>query len=223
MNFVRKYPVLFAAVTAAVLLFGLVMQFPVKLQAQTPSGGCATNFGAPPPFIVTTSALFGCLIAPNSGASNPSWQQLWPALTANGGLGPDAMLSVGVVLTNTQVLGMFATPVTLVAAQGAGTLIEPISAVLENVNGGTAYAAGGVIELALNNAGTLTAASTTIAATFLTSPTVTQETLLTGALGSATATNTLNQPLVITNLTGAFTTGTGTLGVRLRYRIHTGL
>lgn len=135
----------------------------------------------------------------------------------------DAIVTTTGTLTNTQVLGMNATPVQVVAAQGAGTLIEVVSGALENLNTGVAYASGGAISFDLNNGGTVTVASATAAATFLTSPIVTQTIAFGPGQASATGANTLNMPLVITNATAAFTTGTGTLKYWLSYRVRSGL
>jgi hypothetical protein len=226
MNFVKKIGFALAMLTTITLASFFMISHPVHVQAQTPSGNCVVNFGAPPPFIVTTSALFGCLIAPNSGASTPSWNQLWPVQTANGGAAADLLLSTSMTLTNAQILGMEAAPilVTGMAAPGAGQMYVIDSGVLENTNTGTAYANGGVTALFYGNSpSAATEATTTLAATFFTTPTVTTEGVFTGALASCPATTCLNAGIYISNLTAPFITGTGTAQLRVRYRIHTGL
>lgn len=155
------------------------------------------------------SGVFGwlCVVAGSPGT--------WLEVEGNSAL--------GVTFANTQVNTMNATPLVLVPAQGAGTLIEVVSCVLENVYGSAVYTGGGALGLYyLNPAGTL--ASATVAATFLTSPTANQIALMTPALASSLSSAALNQPLVLSNATQAFAAGTaGMLNVRLKYRLHSGL
>lgn len=135
----------------------------------------------------------------------------------------EAISSASFTFTAAQVNAMNGTPLTLVAAQGAGTMLEVISCALENIYGSAAFSGGGAIAVYYASAsGTL--ASSTAAATFLTSPTANQIALLTPAVASALASTVVNQPLVLSNASGAFSVGTGgSLTVRLRYRTHIGL
>lgn len=124
-------------------------------------------------------------------------------------------------IANAAVLTLNTVGVALVPAGGAGTMNEVISCVLENVYATAAFASGGVIGIQYGLAGT--AASSTVAATFLTSPSANQSVLLTGALASALSSAVLNKALTLTCATGDFTTGGGSLKYRLSYRVHTGL
>lgn len=124
-------------------------------------------------------------------------------------------------IANAGVLALNSAPTTLVAAAGAGTLIEPVTLVLENVFLTAAFAAGGAIGLVYGAGGT--ACSATAAATFLTSPTANQTILLAGSLASSLSSNCLNKAVVLQAASADFTTGAGSLKYRLSYRIHTGL
>jgi hypothetical protein len=138
-------------------------------------------------------------------------------------MAPDTLQYVTLTLTNTQTLGMEAAPVAVVAAQGAGTLIEVVEAVVENLNTGTAYANGGVLTFGYGSS-TLVAAtegSTTLAATFLTSPTVTTYGIVTGIGAALVGSTTANTGLYFGNLTAPFITGTGTVKLELTYRVRT--
>lgn len=206
----------------------------VRLAQAQPSGGCSEVATSGAPVIIKShvgsiDVYSGCL---DTGTGTPQWTQFWPANGTNGIAANSILFSnldshiaktSDITLTNPQLLALFTTPITLVAAQGAGSLIEVMGVTLENVYGTAAFTSGGVISINYKNGGTLTAAATTIAATFLTSPTANQSTLLTPALASALSSNVVNMPVVITNATGNFATGDGTVIVHCRYRVHTGL
>jgi hypothetical protein len=133
----------------------------------------------------------------------------------------DVTRYVSTSIANAQVLTLNSVGVALVPAAGAGTLLEVISCVLENVYKTAAYANGGVISIGYGLNGT--AASSTVAATFLTSPTANQSVLLTGAVASSLSSAVLNKPLTLQAATADFITGAGSLNVRLSYRVHTSL
>lgn len=126
-----------------------------------------------------------------------------------------------VTLTNAQILALFTTPIAVVPAQGAGTLINVIDAVFENANTGVAYAAGGALQLSYG-AGVTNPATATVAATFLTSPTVKQVIKTVGALASTAASAVVNTAVNVTNATANFTTGTGTVRVIVHYTVDAG-
>lgn len=127
---------------------------------------------------------------------------------------------VTVSLTAAQVNTMFTTPVELIPAPAAGSFIVVDQAILVNENGGTAWTAGGAITIGYSNAnpGSPNALTGTIAATFLTSPTVKQILTLAGAQIASAAESTVDAlGIFISNATQVFATGTGTLKVRLLY------
>jgi hypothetical protein len=129
-------------------------------------------------------------------------------------------------LSNATVKTLFSVGAAAIPAAGTGTLIEVDSLILENINGGTAYTGGGAIQLGYGATATLslaTPASSTVAATFLTSPTVSQVIRVQGALASSTAALTLNTPVRFVAATADFATGTGTIKYKIAYRVVTGL
>jgi hypothetical protein len=128
--------------------------------------------------------------------------------------------SATLTLTAAQVNTMFTTPVELLPAPGATAFYVIDQAIFINENGGTAWTAGGAIEVGYGSSVTTEALSGTIAATFLTSPVVTQILTLAGAqIASSTASTYLNQGIYINNATQLFATGTGTLKVKLLYSV----
>ena len=133
--------------------------------------------------------------------------------------GADAT-SVTVTLTNAQVLGMYAAPVELLPAPDANSMYQLTGATLVNLNTGVAYASGGVLIVqygsTVHGAGT-DALSGTVAATFLTSPTATQVITVGGNVTTTAGSATLGNGIYISNQTGAFTSGTGTLQVLLNF------
>jgi hypothetical protein len=113
-------------------------------------------------------------------------------------------------------------PVSVIPALGAGTLIEVLSAVFDYVYGTAQYTSGGAIGL-FYGAETGPLASGTLASTFLTTPTVDQIGLVDGALASSASSTVLNTAIVVSNQSGAFATGNGTMIVKVKYRVHIGL
>ena len=115
-----------------------------------------------------------------------------------------------VTISATQFNGMYAAPVLLVAAPGANTLLVFDKLVLEQTYGSAAFAAGGVVgvqyDSTADGAGVI-ASSTLSAATFFVTASTTY------AMGAATAalpfSTTVSKGLYLSNLTQAFTTGTG--------------
>jgi hypothetical protein len=125
-----------------------------------------------------------------------------------------------VTLTAAQVNTMFTTPVELLPAPALGSFYVVTQAILVNENGGTAWTGGGPIEIGYGNANppSVNALTGTIAATFLTTPTVKQVTTLAGAQIASAAESTVDAlGIFISNATAVFATGTGTLKVRLIY------
>ena len=151
------------------------------------------------------------------------------AAIADNGIGTTQLAAntvqvVTVPLTLVQMRASNTAPVTLLAAQGAGTLIEVISLTIEAVYGSAAFVGGGAIAayLGTNSGGVL--ASATIAATFLTTFAASQVIRVAGAQAVAASTTVLNKALVLANPTADFTSGTAATGiVKLVYRVHSGL
>ena len=126
-----------------------------------------------------------------------------------------------VAIANAAVKTLNATPVSIVPAQGAGTLVEVISAVFENLYKTAAFAAGSALGLVYGAAGV--AAAPTVAATFLTSPAANQTIMVAGAIATQLSSAVLNTAVVLQAASTEFTTGGGSLTVRCSYRVHRGM
>lgn len=127
-----------------------------------------------------------------------------------------------ITLTAAQVNTMFTTSVPLLPPPGVGSFYIVQQGILVNENGGTAWTAGGAITIGYSSAnpGSPNALSGTIAATFLTTPTVKQIITLAGVQTASAAESTLdNLGVYISNATQVFATGTGVLKIRLLYTL----
>jgi hypothetical protein len=128
--------------------------------------------------------------------------------------------NIQVALTAAQVIAMYATPVLLLGAPGAG-LMNVLNRMSIGVDYGSAqYTSGGAIlaqyKSTANGAGT--AASATLAAATLNA--VAADTVLNVAgVASIANANAVNQPLYLSNQTGAFATGDSPVIVSLNYSV----
>jgi hypothetical protein len=142
-------------------------------------------------------------------------------------LDPSTIQYASIALSLAKLLALHATPPALVAAQGAGTLVEFVSAVLEYHYGSAAFTIGtaGNLTIAYKADASGGAASGTLAATGFFDQTATQlASFLPAALPATAATTLLNQPLVLSLATADMTVGTGGSGtLKIAYRVHTGL
>ena len=164
----------------------------------------------------------GFVLTSNGASSTPSFQ----AVTAPSG----TPILVRVPMTLAQFLGMRTTPFQLIAAQGANTLIVPISIVFDLNLAGVAFSGGGNTGLQYGNTASL--GGPTIAfmsASVVTAPTAGQiinlpidwfATVTTPA--SVAKSTTVNTGVFITNATAAFTGGTGaTVVINVVYSVIT--
>src|ERR1700740_1511900 len=126
------------------------------------------------------------------------------------GLQFSPLLSNTVLLSSAQILALFTTPVTLVPAQGPGLTINVMQLIVRYNFGTTAYLSGGSITLTINGTAILpNIASGTVLLQAISrvyfSPS--------GVQGNVAANESTfdNQPFIMQNITGAFTTGDGTL------------
>ena len=128
-------------------------------------------------------------------------------------------------LTQAQVQTLHSAGYLLVAAQGPGTWVEPISAALENVYGAV-FTSGSALSVNYNGVGGQTALAT-VSATFLTGPVANQTTYMPESnptAGGLLATTYINVPIYLTSISADFGGGAGSsLIVHLTYRLHTGL
>jgi predicted RecA/RadA family phage recombinase len=126
-----------------------------------------------------------------------------------------------VPLTAANILGMYAAPVAVLPAPGAGKCILVDALALEFTPGNIAFASGGPVSVnyaggAAVHTGTVPAATINAAANG--AKTLTQLGMQTGASGLAAPANT---GLTVGNATGAFTTGNGVAYLIIYYSIVT--
>jgi len=117
------------------------------------------------------------------------------------------------LIATASVLTLSATPVTLIAAPGAGLGIVFLGALFYMPYNSATYASGGAVNITWAN----TSGSTcgTVPASFVTSA----STSYCQAGVSASPVIQVNQPLVVYNATGAFTTGNSPINIRVWYQI----
>ena len=130
----------------------------------------------------------------------------------------DLLRQVQVTLSSANILAMSATPVSLIAAPGAGKVVVVDHILLKMVTTATAYANGGAVEFRYTNASGAKV-SADIAAAVITAGAGTSYTSVRGVTTSLT--NVANAAVVITNATAPFITGTGAGVLTIQYRIIT--
>lgn len=122
-----------------------------------------------------------------------------------------------VALSSAQILALNATPITLVGAPGANRIIVVDQIIFKMVRTATAYANGGALEFRYTNASGAKVSADIAAAVVTTGGAGTEYNTVAGV--TTTLTPVVNSPIVITNATAAFITGTGTASVEVVYRI----
>lgn len=136
--------------------------------------------------------------------------------TTGGTTNIGSIRKVLVNITSANILAMNGTPVTVIAAQGAGTTIALRKCIAIFDSTGTTYVNGGVIYLSHNNTTPIT---NNLAATFVTAG---DKVFALNALAAAGGNNMLvNTALTITNDTAAFITGTGVIRLLVEYEVVT--
>jgi hypothetical protein len=133
-------------------------------------------------------------------------------------LAESLLRTVQVPLTSANILAMNATPVTLIAAPGAGKIAIVEDILLKMVTTATQYANGGAVEFRYTN-GSGAKVTADIAAAVITAGAGTSYTKVSGV--EASLTPVANAAIVVTNATAAFITGTGTGVLTIKYRIVT--
>lgn len=119
-------------------------------------------------------------------------------------------------LTAAQIIAMNATPVSLIAAPGAGMAIIVDNITLKMVTTATGFTGGGALEFRYTNASGAKV-SADIAAAVVTAGAGTSFTNVRGVTTSLTPV--ANAAIVITNATAAFAAGTGTAVVTIQYHV----
>jgi hypothetical protein len=139
--------------------------------------------------------------------------------------GGSSTMTKTVLVPNASVLTLSTVGVPLIAAPGAGNLIVVDRLVVEQVALTAAFSSGGVITAAWGTQASQTAATGSIAATVLTGGSGTTN-QIGMALGVAPANGNssviVNKAVGLYAATGDFTTGGGSLIVKIQYRILTG-
>jgi len=127
-------------------------------------------------------------------------------------------------LTSVNITGLFTTPITLVPAQGSGTLIVIDQIIINYVFGTTQYSGGGNLSLTYQNNTGIPATQSAILGNFITDIQSGISTFGNGgfALNGADS-SILNYPIVLSNATGSFFGGNGTLTYTVHYRVFIGL
>lgn len=140
------------------------------------------------------------------------------------GAGGSGIQIATVPLTLAQLQGAFTTPVVVVPAPGATSMVDVIDAVLNLTFGSAAFSGGGAAQLSYGT-GVTTPASATWAAAMFTTFTASQMGKVAGAIAASTATaNVANKAVNYTNATAVFTAGTGASGLlSVSYRIINGV
>lgn len=141
-------------------------------------------------------------------------------------LNPNTIQFASLPLTAAQINTINTTPITIIPAQGANTLIEVQSCVLDLKYGSAAFTGGGTVTVGYGSTQSTVAASpaaATLAATVFTTFTASQAISVAGAMAVTANTLTLNKPVAVTVGTANFAAGTGATGVLdCAYRVHTG-
>lgn len=128
-----------------------------------------------------------------------------------------AVVTVKVTLTSSQILALNSTPITLVAAQGAGTFINVILIAMRLNYGSVTYTTNTTTRLAIGSFSPITTDSTILAGTTtnFAAITATQSLVVTGAA------DWVNIPLKISAVSGNPAAGNSTLDVYVTYNILT--
>lgn len=134
-------------------------------------------------------------------------------------ISPEVIQYVKVSMSAAEFLGMYAAPKELVAAGGANTLHQVKQVVFEVDYGGAQFANGGVVAVQYDSTanGAGAPASATTAAAVFNAFAADGVVGAAGSLASATAANTVNKGLYLSNQTAAFITGSSTVDVHLWY------
>lgn len=138
--------------------------------------------------------------------------------TGNAGVGIEELLAK-VTLSFAQIRALSVTPVIIVPAPGATKFLELLDLTFIMRRTATAYANGGALEFRLTN-GAGAKVSADIAASVVTTGGAGVESNLVGGVITS-LTPVLNAPIVVTNATAPFITGTGTADIWAKYRIWT--
>ena len=203
--------------------------------ALAPNGGISSTLPSADIIVGNVSnvaspvAMTGDVHISNTGVTTVQTGAITGAKIANNAvdyaqLALDVAATATVTLTAAQVNGMYAAPVSIVAAAGAGKLILIDSILWDIAFVSAQYAAGGAIQAQYGNTvhGAGSPASASIAAATLNG--VAASGYIANGSGSATLNapaTVLNTAVYLSNATAAFTTGDSTVTLYIRYRVVT--
>lgn len=172
-------------------------------------------------FLSVTNALTAGDMIYYKASDGSGWLEVLTATATTVTVSANGAQRASVAMTAAEWLGMYATPKLLIAAPGANKLIRVDAVVYEVDYGTTQFAAGGVFapqyRNTANGAGTL--CTGTIAAAVATGWAADNIATEVAVEVAATAANTVNQGIYMSNQTAAFTTGDSLVTVHLDYRI----
>lgn len=192
------------------------------LQADN-NGNISQCSGTTVPTAASSGYSKGCLFFKTDAATGVSgtYENVGTTTSCNFQLIASAagtFLTTQVSLSSAQILALNATPVTLVAAPGAGKVIAVDRITLKMVTTATAYANGGALEFRYTD-GSGAKVTADIAVGVVTAGAGTSYTSVAGVTTSLT--NVSNAAIVIDNATAPFITGTGTAVITIQYQILT--
>jgi hypothetical protein len=218
-----KQAVLLILILAALLCAATLIRPPqvnfTATFASPPTGAERTENAI---YLFTDASAPGVCTGGGSSYALCAWNgSAWLAIGSGGG-GSGGIVTSTVTVSNSQLLNLAATPVTLIPAQGTGTLVEVISMVMEYVYVSPAFSGGSGYSLVAQYGTSGANATQAEPEDLLFSSTADQMVILSGGgLSLAPSLGTLNTAVVLT-AGGAITTGGGSLIVQLTYQVHSG-
>jgi hypothetical protein len=133
------------------------------------------------------------------------------------GVFPGGSGSAHIALTAAQIIAMGTTPVSLIAAPGAGRVIIVDNITFKMVRTATAFTGGGAVEFRYTDASGAKVTADVAEAVVDTAGAATEFANVRGI--EASLTPVANAAIVITNATAAFATGTGTAVVSIDFHV----
>jgi hypothetical protein len=203
--------------TGTVSSVAYTLSVPAALLTESVTGSPVTSTGtiAATVSLATQTANEVFASATSGGSSTPAFRALVAA-----DLPGTLLQSATVALTSANILALDGTPITLVAAPGAGKTIFPVQIIVTYTGGSSAYTdAGGAVSFA---AGSLSQALSSNAI-FLTTVSPNSNVQVLNFAATATAANppsSDNAPLTISKITNNFAAGNGTASITVLYTVQ---
>lgn len=157
-----------------------------------------------------------------SGLHNITADEIATALAASQAALPVTSVQYAeVALTSTEIKALYTTPKTLVAAPGAGKVLEFLSAVLILDYGTAAYATNGDLTVKQTNGSGVALSNTVLLANLLAATADKIVALEPAGAADTGEALTANAAIVLACGTGNPATGDGVMRVKVAYRVHT--